>query len=169
MLNHFRGCRGGGGCIGRERTSGAAPGAVIQAVGGGCQSGWGRLLSVTNAVEAGTWCSGDSGWAYTWRSGGGRVPSPLAMHPSGGGGHTPPEGGRESRPPPFIDPNPGGMRVVRSAAGVPRGGGGSAGSPTYVPQNDPHDALIILNTHSAGRGLLFCAPFLKSRRLTDGD
>ena len=29
--------------------------AVRQAVGGGCQSGWGRLLSVTNAAEAGTW------------------------------------------------------------------------------------------------------------------
>ena len=21
------------------------------------------------------------------------------------------------------------------------------GTPTYIPQNDPHDALIILNTH----------------------
>ena len=39
-------------------------GPVRQAVGGGCQSGWGRLLSVTNAVEAGTWRQGDSGWAY---------------------------------------------------------------------------------------------------------
>ena len=35
-----------------------APGAVRQAVGGGCQSGWGRLLSVTNAIEAGTCCRG---------------------------------------------------------------------------------------------------------------
>ena len=33
------------------------------AVGGGCQSGWGRLLSVTNATEAGTWRQGDSGLA----------------------------------------------------------------------------------------------------------
>ena len=32
-------------------------------VGGGYQSGWGRLLSVTNADEAGTWRQGDSGWA----------------------------------------------------------------------------------------------------------
>ena len=40
-----------------------APQAVRQAVRGGCQSGWGRLLSVTNAIEAGTWRSGDSGWA----------------------------------------------------------------------------------------------------------
>ena len=41
----------------------AAPEAVRQAVGGSCQSGWGRLLSVTNAIEAGTWRQGDSGWA----------------------------------------------------------------------------------------------------------
>ena len=41
----------GQGCVGREGTSEAAPAAV----GGGCQSGWGRLLSVTNAVEPGTW------------------------------------------------------------------------------------------------------------------
>ena len=38
------------GCIRREGTSQAAPEAVRQAVGGGCQSGWGRLLSVTNAI-----------------------------------------------------------------------------------------------------------------------
>ena len=36
--------------------------AVRQAVGGGCQSGWGRLLSVTNAVEVGICFQGDSGW-----------------------------------------------------------------------------------------------------------
>ena len=47
------------GCIRREGTSEA----VRQAVGGGCQSGWGRLLSVTNAIEAATWRQGDSGWA----------------------------------------------------------------------------------------------------------
>ena len=51
------------GCIGRQRTSQAAPEAVRQAVGGGCQSGCGRLLSVTNAIEAGTCRQGDSGWA----------------------------------------------------------------------------------------------------------
>ena len=38
----------------REGTSEAAPEAVGQAVGGGCQSGWGRLLSVTSAIEPGT-------------------------------------------------------------------------------------------------------------------
>ena len=32
-----------------------APEAVGQAVGGGCRSGWGRLLSVTSAIEHGTW------------------------------------------------------------------------------------------------------------------
>ena len=30
------------------------------------------------------------------------------------------------------------------------GGGGSVGTPTYIPQNDPHDALIILNIHNWG-------------------
>ena len=50
------------GCITGAGNSEAAPEAVRQAVGGGCQSGWGRLLSVTNAVEVGTWRQGDSGW-----------------------------------------------------------------------------------------------------------
>ena len=53
----------GQGCIRREGTSEAAPEAVRRAVGDGCQSGWGRALSVTNAIEAGTWRQGDSGWA----------------------------------------------------------------------------------------------------------
>ena len=46
-----------------KRRQRRPPEAVRQAVGGGCQSGWVRLLSVTNAVEAGTWRQGDSGWA----------------------------------------------------------------------------------------------------------
>ena len=46
-----------------EGTSEAAREAVGQAVRGGCQSGWGRLLSVTNAIEAGTCRQGDGGWA----------------------------------------------------------------------------------------------------------
>ena len=60
----------------REGTSEAAPEAVRQAVGGGCQSGWGRLLSVTNAIEAGTWRQGQwlgIRWA-PWRGGGGTSP-----------------------------------------------------------------------------------------------
>ena len=44
-------------------SEGAAPEAVGWAVGGGCLSGWGRLLSVTNAVEDGPWREGNSGWA----------------------------------------------------------------------------------------------------------
>ena len=39
---------GGHGCIRREGFSEGTPEALRQAVGGGCQSGWGRLLSVTN-------------------------------------------------------------------------------------------------------------------------
>ena len=34
-------------------ASEAAPEAVRQAVGGGCQSGWGQVMSGTNAIEAG--------------------------------------------------------------------------------------------------------------------
>ena len=33
--------------------------------------------------------------------------------------------------------------------GVPRGG--SVGTPTNIPQNDPHDAPIILNIHKWGK------------------
>ena len=61
-----------------------APEAVRQAVGGGCQSGWGRLLSVANAIEAGTWRQGDSGWAQVGRpgGGGGGAPSPFQCTPA---------------------------------------------------------------------------------------
>ena len=45
------------------RREGASEAAPRQAVGGGCQRGWGRLLSVTNAVEAGTCRQEDGGWA----------------------------------------------------------------------------------------------------------
>ena len=80
--------RGGGGrqgCIGTEEASEAAPEAVRQAVGGGCQSGWGRLLSVTNAIEAGTWRQGDSGWAEALEGGGGYPPL-FPCSPRGGCG-----------------------------------------------------------------------------------
>ena len=72
------------GCISREGTSEVAPEAVRQAAGGGCQSGWGRLLSVTKAIEAGTCRQGNSGWAWAGRpgGGGGYLP-PLPMHSSG--------------------------------------------------------------------------------------
>ena len=29
--------------------------------------------------------------------------------------------------------------------------GGLVGTPTYIPQNDPHDTLIILNIHNWGK------------------
>ena len=35
---------------------------LLMMVGGGGQSGWGRLLLVTNAVDAGTCLQGDSSW-----------------------------------------------------------------------------------------------------------
>ena len=55
------------GCIRRE---GAEEAAIRQAVGGGCQSSWGRLLSVTDASETGTCRQGlGIGWA-PWRGGG---------------------------------------------------------------------------------------------------
>ena len=69
------------GCIRRRGTSEAAPEPVRQAVGGGCRSGCGRLLSVTDAVEAGTWRQGDSGRASAGRPGGGGAPPPLPMRP----------------------------------------------------------------------------------------
>ena len=42
---------------------------------------------------------------------------------------------------------------VGGSASQPPGSleGGSVGTPTYIPQNDPHDALIILNIHSRGK------------------
>ena len=67
-----------------------APEAVRHAVGGGCPSGWGRLLSVTNAIGAGAWRQGDSGWAKAGRPGGGgergTPPPPLSSASLGEGG-----------------------------------------------------------------------------------
>ena len=58
-------------CIRREGTSEAAPEAFRWAVGGGRQSGGGRLLSVTNAIEAGTCRQGNSGRRLGALEGGG--------------------------------------------------------------------------------------------------
>ena len=52
---------------------------------------------------------------------------------------------------PLVEPNLGGRRAGWPAAGLPGGGGGSVGTPTYIPQNDPHETLIILNVHNWGR------------------
>ena len=50
---------------------------------------------------------------------------------------------------PHRGPGGGGGGGGGAAAGSPRGGGGgSVGTLTYIPQNDPHDALIILNIHN---------------------
>ena len=70
------------GCIGRDGASQGALEAVRQAVEGGCQSGWVRSLSVTNAIEHGTCRQGQSGWATGWALWRGRGPSPpFLMHP----------------------------------------------------------------------------------------
>ena len=45
----------------------------------------------------------------------------------------------------------GGSWVGRSAAGSLEGGGGVQWVPQHTPQNDPHDALIILNIHKWGK------------------
>ena len=64
------------GMLGRAGAREEVPKAVRQAVGGGCQSGWRRLLAVTNAIEVGTCCQGDSGWAW---GGGGSLPSNASL------------------------------------------------------------------------------------------
>ena len=63
--------------IRREGISEAALAATRQAVGGGCQSGWGQLLSVMNAIEAGTWRQGGLGAL----EGGGGYPQTKAPSP----------------------------------------------------------------------------------------
>ena len=64
------------GCVRREGTSEAAPEAVRQAVGGGCLSGWGRLLSATNA---------NRGWRLaSWRQ---WLIVPSAVNPNHFGMH----------------------------------------------------------------------------------
>ena len=59
--------------------SDAASEAVRQALGGGCRSGWGRLLSVTNAIEVGTL----AGHMLGTLEGGRGSPPPIPMHPRG--------------------------------------------------------------------------------------
>ena len=77
------------GCMRREGTPEPAPAAVGQAVGGGCRSGWERLLSVINAIESGTCCQGDSAWAWAGhpREGEGLPPPPPSNASLGVGWH----------------------------------------------------------------------------------
>ena len=66
------------------------------------------------------------------------------------GGGPPPQGGGRGPlpPPPLVDPN---LRVGGSGGQPPGPTGGSVGTPTHIPQNDPHDTLIILNMHKWGK------------------
>ena len=57
-----------------DASEGKRSEAAPEAVGGGCQSGWGRLLSVTNAIEAGTCRQGAAGHRL------GALEGPLPMH-----------------------------------------------------------------------------------------
>ena len=62
-----------------------------------------------------------------------------------------------------------GWWVGRSAAGIPWGGW-AVGTPTYIPQNDAHDALIIWNIHKRGK-LFFqqkCAHQLRLPPISQG-
>ena len=97
-------------------------------------------------------------------------------------------------PPPWLTQTLGVGGSGGQPPGPPGGGGGSVGTPTYIPQNDPHDTLIILNMHKWGKKIfkkiahqlrlpsakvqpggrvgvkiLFCAfqPFLNSQQPSD--
>ena len=79
---------------------------------------------------------------------GGGLPPPYRLCPTQGHAVTH-KGGRPVRilTPPTVSENfgeSGGGGEGGSAAGIP-GGGGSVGTPTYIPHNEPHDALFILN------------------------
>ena len=72
----------------------------------------------------------------------------LTVVGGGGGGH----------PPALVEPNLGGRRVGRSGSQPPSSPLGGEGGPTYIPENDPHDALIILNMHKWGKFFLKNCP-----------
>ena len=92
----------GGGFRGRPRRDGLVPGLTTNPTGfpgmavplvaapPSPKAVGGRLLSVTNAIEAGTCRQGDSGWA-------------LAGQPGGGGGTLPPSNASLPPPPPVDD------------------------------------------------------------------
>ena len=83
--------------------------------------------------------------------------APCALHAPSGREKIGLRGGRTFEPifqnlpaaPPWA-PESASLLCLRGFLRGCRGGGGSVGTPTYVPQNDPHDALIILNIHKGG-------------------
>ena len=112
------------GCIRREGTSEVAPGAVRSAVGGGCQSGWGQLLSLTNAIEPGT-AVGEAGCP-----GGGRgTPPPFQCIPGPWGRRGP-----AGTPP----PSPLGLRLKRGVWG----GRGSGTQKSLCTTNGPKKFIL---------------------------
>ena len=46
--------------------------------------------------------------------------------------------------------------------------GGSTGTPTFIPQNDPRDALIISNTHKSGNNFFAKKIAYPSARVSQG-
>ena len=79
-------------------------------------------------------------------------PPSAGLSRGGGGGAA----GSNSRPQPGAKTfggleGGGGGGVSGSAAGVPGGGGGQWVPQHTLPQNDPHDALIIWNIHNWGK------------------
>ena len=72
-------------------------------------------------------------------------------------------GGGGTPPPPWLTQTLG----VGGSGGQPpgsRGGGGGVDTPTYIPQNDPRDTLIILNMHKWGK-TIFTKNFARQLRL----
>ena len=61
------------------------------------------------------------------------------------------EEGGTPPPPPWLTQTLGVGGSGGQPPGSPGGGGGSVGTLTYIPQNDPHDTLIILNMHKWGK------------------
>ena len=129
-------------------ASEAAPEAVRQAVGRGCQSGCGRLLSVTNATGAGACRHGGSGWPQAGGPGGGvGIPPPLQMH-------LPPPPAFPSRP---LARAVAGSREGGDAQGRPGTSGAASGQGTRLRGRRPSCALEDVFD---GRGALRLLPQL---------
>ena len=154
---------GGQGSIRREGASETAAETVRQAVGGGCQSSWGRLLSVMNATEAGragVAVRGTVAGHRLGRPGRGAVPPPFQRSP--GGGWTPPpfqmspalppppppcvSGAATPAPPPPPPPPPLLLRsVLCRGGGVPGAAHAAGGAPVRhqrAPPQPPQHPLL---------------------------